>query len=621
MPDTNDVLQQGRYRIVNQTGQNGTGILYEAYDNVQSTNVVLKELPIKLNKVTTPAQLESLKLAFAGEAKILAEIKHDAFIQVSDYFSEIDRHFLVFEAAEGDYLSEMLEKSKMAFSLTEVTAWADQLLEALNYLHTQSPVVIHRDVRPQNIKLTLAGQIKLLALSIAKNSDAKASAISNPGFDAATLHYLPLEQIWGKLDLASQKVIANSYSEGSVDILMQPPDVRSDIYSLGATLYHLLTARRPVDALERSIDILEGKADPLPIPSKLNPGVPPEISYVLMKAMEIKRENRFDSVIMMRQVLRTAVVRVKEREAKEGKKTVEAPTHAVSLSQDHSAEEHHGVKHSSVETEADLNRQMELIKIRLREAEAQRLKAEQRAAEAEKRLLEKETHDVTAYSAHPSSAAVAEDLQVLDIPSIAHEPAATDAKQEDSAPLLDIPKTHHRPAKPAPVAAAKEAAAAAASTATADFAFSYSDESKEKKGSWKVMAAAACLVVFGGAGFGIWSLMSSKTSDSAQPPAMSLSDTAKPANSAETAPSQNPENTPAADQPVQAVQTDQAAQTPGPAETTPQQPAGLDVRPASPTAAQIAAQKEKDKAKKQPVQTAKAPTPQKKAVTVDDLLN
>jgi hypothetical protein len=320
---------------------------------------------------------------------------------------------------------------------------------------------------------------------------------------------------------------------------------------------------------------------------------------------------------MMRQVLRTAVVRVKEREAKEGKKTVEAPTHAVSLSQDHSAEEHHGVKHSSVETEADLNRQMELIKIRLREAEAQRLKAEQRAAEAEKRLLEKETHDVSAYSASAPSIA-AEDLQVLDIPSITHEAAAVDAKLEDSAPLLDIPKAHHRPAKPAPI---KEAAAAGAGAEAADFAFSYSDGSKEKKGSWKVMAAAACLIVFGGAGFGIWSLMSSKTSDSAQPPAMSLSDTAKPANSAETAPSQTTENTSATEQSVQAVQTDQAAQTAGSAETTPQQPAGLDVRPASPTAAQIAAQKEKDKAKKQPVQTAKAPTPQKKAVTVDDLLN
>ncbi len=611
MPDTNEVLQQGRYRIVNRLVQNGTGSLYEAYDNVQATNVVLKEIPIKLNKVTTPAQLESLKLAFAGEADLLAEINHDSFIQVQNHFSEIDAHYLVLDLVAGDYLGDLLEKDQRAFSLLEITAWADQLLDALNYLHGQSPAIVHRDVRPQNIKLPPDGRVKLLALSVAKNADQRAgAAIANPGFDASTLHYLPLEQIWGKLDLASQKVIANSYSEGSVDVLMQPPDARSDIYALGATLYHLITARRPVDALERSIDILEGKADPLPIPSKLNPNVPPEISYVVMKAMELKRENRFDSAIMMRQVLRTAAVRVREREAKEGKKSVEAPTHAMSLSQPTQPVPEHSVKQSSVETEADLNRQMEAIKIRLREAEAQKLEAEERAAEAEKRLREKETHDVVAYALIADDVAPA--LEVLDIPNIL--PDRSSLKEvKDNVQMLDIPKTRPQEVKPPAIALVKEAP-------VNDFAFSYNsdgDQPKDKKMLWRALAVAACLAVFVGAGFGIWSFSVSNAGSNQplQTPAMSLTDSARPEASLDPAPAQVTENAP------ETIPSAIGAspETPETSENSPEA-AAPGSRPVSQSPAQIA-QKEKDKAKKQPVQTAKAAPSQKKAVTVDDLIN
>ncbi|MEP6900390.1 MAG: protein kinase, partial [Actinomycetota bacterium] len=318
MLTTNQILQQGRYRIISQLGQNGIGFGYEAFDTVLEANVLLKEIRENLGKVTTSAQLEARKLAFADEAKRLTGIKHESLLQVQDFFSEIDRHYLVTEYIDGNTLGELLEKKNSPFPLADVGNWADRLLDALNYLHTLTPPIFHRQIKPSNIRLSSNGKTKLLVFGIVKSADDKAAMNgANQTLDAAVLPYLPLEQIWDGLDAASQKVILTNYDEKSEKILEQPIDARSDIYALAATLYQLLTARIPIDALTRSIDILEGKSDPLQSPNQLNPSVPREISDVLMKALEIKRENRFSSSVIMRQVLRTAFVRVKEREAKE----------------------------------------------------------------------------------------------------------------------------------------------------------------------------------------------------------------------------------------------------------------------------------------------------------------
>jgi serine/threonine protein kinase len=415
---TNEVLQQGRYRIINQFRQDGKGAVYEAFDNVLETNVLLRENSANSKKVITVSQMETRKLAFADEAKVLTAIKHESLLHVRDYFSEIDRQYLVLEYADGNDLSELLKKDGSSFALAEVANWADQLLNALNYLHTHLPPIIHRDINPQNLKLTSNGKIKLLAFDIGKNPDAKVNTTtSNQNFGAAALHYLPLEQIWGGLDSATQRVIANSYDEKSVRVLEQPADARSDIYALGATLYHLLTARFPIDALERSIDILEGKPDPLPTPHGLNPSIPPEVSEVLMKALEIRRENRFYSAVIMRQVLRTAFVRVKEREAQEAKKE-EDILELPSAENQRLEAERRLVEQKCLQTEAEQKRQAELIKQQLLEAETQKLKAEQLAAEVETRRVEKETEDLQAKESLAAAVKSQESFTQISYPAV-----------------------------------------------------------------------------------------------------------------------------------------------------------------------------------------------------------
>ncbi len=379
MPATNALLQEGRYRINNEFPHEGSGTVYDAYDTVSETNVIVKEIPVKLNKVATISQRENVNIAFADQAKVLTEIQHDSLLHIRGYFSEIGRQYLVMESVDGDDLQALLDRQKSCFPVSDVANWADQVLDALNYLHTFKTPIVHRNIRPENIKLNSNGKIKLMSLGFADGDAQVNTANAANGSDGPGIAYSPLEQLWNGLDAASQKVITNKYDERSERILKEDLDARSDIYSLGATLYHLITARVPVDSLERSIEILEGRPDPLRSPNKVDPNIPPEISDVIFKALEIKREYRFDSAAIMRQVLKTALVRVKERETEEALEEKEA---ADDIRLAEQKRQRSVVTGESSETER--------IKQQLLEAEAQRLVAEQRAAEAERRLHESE---------------------------------------------------------------------------------------------------------------------------------------------------------------------------------------------------------------------------------------
>ena len=317
MLTTDQVLGKGRYRIIGNFTQDETGCLYEAYDTVSNSNVVLRETVGRTGGVMTPAQLDEINTAFEGEAKVLTEARHEGLLSVQDYFSEIDRHYLVMEPVDGCDLMKFLSPDEKMPSMGDVMKWADQILGAVDYLHSLNSPCIHRDIRPANIRLTSNFKIKLLTAGIS-TSDFIMAAASDPS-DASVLNYRPLEQLWGGLDPASQKVITNSYDDRSRKILQQPLDARSDIYSVGATLYHLITRTLPKDALERSIDILDGNSDPLVPPAELDPSVPEEISEVIMKAMELRREHRYDSAAIMRQVLDSTWKRVQQRKSADTK--------------------------------------------------------------------------------------------------------------------------------------------------------------------------------------------------------------------------------------------------------------------------------------------------------------
>lgn len=269
---TPDTVLQGRYKIVRQLGQGGMGTVYEALDERLDTTVALKE---------TVFTEERLRKQFEREARLLARLHHPALPRVSDHFSEGEGQFLVMQFIPGDDLSEMMARKNGPFSPDQVLTWTDQLLDALDYLHTQEPQIVHRDIKPQNLKLTSRGQIILLDFGLAKGQAGDISRVTtSASIFGYTPNYAPLEQIQGL-----------------------GTDSRSDLYSLAATVYHLLTATKPPDALTRAAALVNSQADPLVAATQLNPVVASEVSNVLQQAMSQSKEQRFATAAEMRRAL------------------------------------------------------------------------------------------------------------------------------------------------------------------------------------------------------------------------------------------------------------------------------------------------------------------------------
>src|ERR1041385_8493880 len=253
---------QGRYRIVRQLGQGGMGAVYEAVDERLDTVVALKE---------TFFADEKLRKQFEREARLLARLHHQALPRVSDHFNEGECQLLVMQYIAGEDLAAMLAEKNGPFPEDEVVRWADQLCDALDYLHTQDPQIIHRDIKPQNLKLTGRGQIVLLDFGLAKGSAGQMTAVTtSASIFGYTPNYAPLEQVQG-----------------------MGTDTRSDIYALGATLYHLVTNVKPPDALSRAAAMVNGQEDPLLPASEVCPGVGAGLANILAKSMSQKRDDRF----------------------------------------------------------------------------------------------------------------------------------------------------------------------------------------------------------------------------------------------------------------------------------------------------------------------------------------
>ncbi|MBN1679962.1 MAG: serine/threonine protein kinase [Anaerolineae bacterium] len=262
-----DVLRH-RYEIVEIIGQGGMGCIYKAADRrLEGRFTALKEIQPDPNN--TPEERQQDRLQFQREASTLACLDHPSLPKVSDFFSENDQDYLVMDFVPGYDLRQAVERARHRDEFipeAEVLRWANQLTDALRYLHTQDPPVLHRDIKPANIKLTPNGLIKLVDFGLVKllSSDENRTITVVQG--RGTALYTPLEQYGGDLGHT---------------------DVRSDLYALGGTLYHLLTNTPPVEARQRFLT-----PSALRDPRDINPALSDRTARAVLWAMSMHPDDR-----------------------------------------------------------------------------------------------------------------------------------------------------------------------------------------------------------------------------------------------------------------------------------------------------------------------------------------
>jgi serine/threonine-protein kinase len=277
-PLKSGVVLRERYKIRRIIGQGGMGCIYLADDlRLEGRLCAVKE--VEHDNALPKEALRQAREQFQREATVLARLDHPNLPKVSDFFSEGQRDYLVMDYVPGKDLRTLMNderKNNEFLKERDVLGWADQLANALSYMHHQDPSILHRDVKPSNLKLTPSGIIKLVDFGLVKilaSDELTITILQGRG----TALYTPLEQYGG--------------DSGHTD-------ARSDIYAFGATLYHLLTNQPPVEARELFLH-----PDSLVPPRQLNPRISPRTERAILWAMSLHPDERPQDIETFRQAL------------------------------------------------------------------------------------------------------------------------------------------------------------------------------------------------------------------------------------------------------------------------------------------------------------------------------
>lgn len=257
MPLGNGQILNQRYRITQLLAVGGFGAVYRAWDSHLNRDCAVKE-----NLENTPEG----QAQFIRESGLLANLSHPSLPRVIDYFMVPGQgQYLVMDFVEGEDLETIRTASGGALPENQVLSWMRQACEALTYLHNQQPPIIHRDIKPANIRITPQGRAVLVDFGIAREV---AGGKTTRGARAVTPGYSPPEQYTGA-----------------------GTDQRSDIYSLGATFYTLLTGVELTESIQRMM----GPTRTTP-PHLLRAGISSGTSLAIMRAIQPDRSRRFSTI-------------------------------------------------------------------------------------------------------------------------------------------------------------------------------------------------------------------------------------------------------------------------------------------------------------------------------------
>jgi serine/threonine protein kinase len=278
LPLKNGEVLRGRYKIRDRIGQGGSGSIYLADDlRLDGRQCALKE--VEYDRALPKSVMDQAREQFLREATVLARLDHPNLPKVSDFFSNGLRDYLVMDYIPGKDLREMIleaRRNKTFLPESDVLHWAAQLADALHHLHHQDPPIIHRDIKPSNLKITPNGVLKLVDFGLVKimaPDEITITVIQGQG----TALYTPLEQYGGD----------DTHT-----------DARADIYSFGATLYHLLTNEPPAEARKRFLS----SRSLVPL-RDINPDLNGRVEKAVLWAMSLHPDDRPASVHIFREAL------------------------------------------------------------------------------------------------------------------------------------------------------------------------------------------------------------------------------------------------------------------------------------------------------------------------------
>jgi len=252
----------GSYEVVSKVGQGGMGAVYKA--KVQSTGMVvaLKVLPKRLASNTT------FVARFHREAEIASELNHPNIVRAIQSGEHGGYHYFAMEFVDGETVGERLTREG---SIPEGEALRVARDVALALQHASDAGMVHRDIKPDNVFLGRGGDIKLGDMGLARETDQDITSITQSGMMVGTPHYVSPEQAQGERNV----------------------DIRSDIYSLGATLYHMVTGQVPFEGPTALVVLSKHLNEELPWPAELNDDLTDDICYVIQRMMAKEREDRY----------------------------------------------------------------------------------------------------------------------------------------------------------------------------------------------------------------------------------------------------------------------------------------------------------------------------------------
>ena len=291
MPLPIGTVLDGKFKIVQVLGEGGMGTVYKV-ELVGRPGYyrAVKELLINLN--TSAEERRSAIERFDKEIDLLFSLKHPHIPSFLLSFQERGNYYFVMEFVPGQSLDKMLEKNKGPLNEEDVIKWMMQVCEALSYIHSFNPPIILRDLKPGNVMVTPSGDVQLIDFGIARRFDPnKRTNTENLG----TISYASPEHL-GSLTSPGQR-----RSPQNPGKLVQT-DARSDIYSLGATMYHLLTNYEPDPIQTPATGSIRAKNPRLRIVRVGNTVVCP-VEQVIIKAMQQNPDQRFQNAEAMRTAL------------------------------------------------------------------------------------------------------------------------------------------------------------------------------------------------------------------------------------------------------------------------------------------------------------------------------